>query len=122
MKRVPQPTRLQSARRVRRCTDWTPTIVVAAGLRGGKNHPATGSDRPRLFVTLTAPSFGHVHLSARGRGRRHSKRCHAMATELAADFGTARRTRQSCTPLDAARYDYPGQVLFNAHAGLLWPR
>ena len=32
--------------------------VVASGLRGGKGVPAEVGMRPRVFVTLTAPSFG----------------------------------------------------------------
>nr|WP_124439673.1 replication initiator [Kutzneria buriramensis]WKX12001.1 LysE family transporter [Kutzneria buriramensis] len=35
--------------------------LIRAGLSGGKNVPAAVRDRPRLFVTLTAPSFGPVH-------------------------------------------------------------
>lgn len=95
--------------------------LVAAGLRGGKDTPAVVADRPRLFVTLTAPSFGTVHLGPAGDGT--PRRCHPR-----------RRGGNGCgrwhpaddpavgTPLDPARYDYAGQVLFNAHAGLLWRR
>ncbi len=36
--------------------------LVAAGLRGGKDVPVDVSSHPRLFVTVTAPSFGPVHL------------------------------------------------------------
>jgi uncharacterized Zn-finger protein len=39
--------------------------VFAAGLRGGKDTPALVADHPRLFVTLTAPSFGRVHCGPR---------------------------------------------------------
>ena len=35
--------------------------LVAAGLRGGKGVPGSVDRHPRLFVTLTAPSFGAVH-------------------------------------------------------------
>ena len=35
--------------------------LLAAGLRGGKGVPETVARHPRLFVTFTAPSFGHVH-------------------------------------------------------------
>ncbi|MEU2062333.1 replication initiator [Streptomyces sp. NPDC013455] len=35
--------------------------LIRAGLSGGKNVPAAVRDCPRLFVTLTAPSFGPVH-------------------------------------------------------------
>jgi hypothetical protein len=91
--------------------------VFAAGLRGGKDTPALVADHPRLFVTLTAPSFGRVHC---GPGRDGSpRRCHP---------------RDGCgrwhgvgdpaigTAIDPGGYDYPGQVLFNAQAGALWAR
>ncbi len=98
--------------------------LIAAGLHGGKDTPAQVADRPRLFVTVTAPSFGPVHLGP----DRHSqpRPCHPRARRAAA--------RRSCgrwhlaadptigTPLDPTGYDYPGQVLFNAHVGLLWAR
>jgi hypothetical protein len=35
--------------------------LLAAGLRGGKVIPNKVARHPRLFVTLTAPSFGPVH-------------------------------------------------------------
>jgi hypothetical protein len=48
--------------------------LVRAGLTGGKGLPATVAGHPRLFVTLTAPSFGPVHRASdhacqRRRGR-----------------------------------------------------
>jgi hypothetical protein len=89
--------------------------LIRAGLAGGdKEVPTSVTDRPRLFLTLTAPSFGPVHsrrLSARGRvipcpcGRHH--RDHDP------DLGT---------PLDPDSYDYEGSVLWQAHAGKLWHR
>lgn len=60
-------------RRATRCPTCSATYrsdtwqLVAAGLRGGKGVPETVADHPRLFVTLTAPSFGPVH-SRRGKG------------------------------------------------------
>jgi hypothetical protein len=92
--------------------------LVAAGLRGGESVPDSVSDSPRLFVTLTAPSFGPMHLgpakdgtlrachpSARGGGR--CGRFHRAGDELIG------------SPLDPDSYDYAGQVLFNACAGAL---
>lgn len=35
--------------------------MIRAGLVGGKTVPDTVADNPLLFLTLTAPSFGHVH-------------------------------------------------------------
>jgi hypothetical protein len=90
--------------------------LLRAGLAGddGKGVPVTVSDRPRAFVTLTAPSFGAVHtrrISPRGLvvpcpcGERH----HADDPRP----GTA---------LDPDTYDYTGAVLWQAHSGKLWNR
>ncbi|MEU7950459.1 replication initiator [Micromonospora chalcea] len=98
--------------------------LIAAGLHGGKDTPPQVAYRPRLFVTVTAPSFGPVHLGPDRHGQ--PRPCHPRTRRAAA--------RRSCgrwhpaadpaigTPLDPAGYDYPGQVLFNAHVGLLWAR
>jgi hypothetical protein len=85
--------------------------LMRAGLAGDedKDIPATVRDHPRVFATLTAPSFGPVH----NRPDRGTCRC---GTRHAADdpaLGTA---------LDPATYDYAGAVLFNNHAGELWVR
>ncbi|MER5912079.1 replication initiator protein RepSA [Streptomyces sp. NPDC001982] len=85
--------------------------LMRAGLAGDedKDIPATVRDHPRVFATLTAPSFGPVH----NRPDRGTCRC---GTRHAADdpaLGTA---------LDPAAYDYAGAVLFNNHAGELWVR
>lgn len=90
--------------------------LIAAGLRGGKATPDAVATRPRLFVTLTAPSFGPVHLGPDQHGGPrccHPRRCGRWHRPGDPRIGT---------PIDAARYDYAGQVLFNAHAGLLWAR
>lgn len=85
--------------------------LMRAGLAGDedKDIPATVRDHPRVFATLTAPSFGPVH----NRPDRGICRC---GTRHAADdpaLGTA---------LDPATYDYASAVLFNNHAGELWVR
>jgi hypothetical protein len=94
--------------------------LVAAGLRGGGagNIPATVANHPALFLTLTAPSFGPVHLGPDKKGTLRA--CHP------------RRTGPSCprwhhagdpligTPIDPGTYDYIGHVLFNATASRLW--
>jgi hypothetical protein len=96
--------------------------LITAGLRGGKNTPATVADRPRLFVTLTAPSFGKVHLGPEGDGT--PRRCHTGRRKSANGCGRWHLKDDPLigTPLDPDGYDYTGQVLFNAHAGLLWRR
>ncbi|MCQ4214470.1 replication initiator protein RepSA [Streptomyces longispororuber] len=85
--------------------------LIRAGLVGDDRHeiPATIRHRPRVFATLTAPSFGPVH----NRPTHGTCRC-----------GTAHPDNEPAlgTPLDPAAYDYAGAVLFNNHAGDLWHR
>ncbi|MQY34904.1 hypothetical protein SRB17_28760 [Streptomyces sp. RB17] len=85
--------------------------LIRAGLAGDndKDIPATVRDHPRVFATLTAPSFGPVH----NRPDRGACRCGTRHSEDDSALGTA---------LDAASYDYAGAVLFNNHAGELWVR
>ncbi|MGW2822222.1 replication initiator [Streptomyces sp. NPDC001443] len=96
--------------------------LVRAGLLGGKNVPARVRHRPRLFVTLTAPSFGPMHRAGdRCRPRRdrgeceHSRPLGCGAFHDGADPLIGR-------PLCADCYDYPAHVLWHAHAGKLWDR
>nr|WP_223190068.1 replication initiator protein RepSA [Streptomyces sp. TRM68416] len=85
--------------------------LIRGGLVGDTRHeiPATIRHRPRVFATLTAPSFGPVH----NRPTHGDCRC-----------GTAHRDDDPAlgTPLDPDAYDYAGAVLFNNHAGELWHR
>jgi hypothetical protein len=92
--------------------------LVAAGLRGGKGAPADVAAHPRLFVTVTAPSFGPVHLGPDKTGqlrpckpRRDGSGCRTWHRADDPLIGT---------PLDPSTYDYAGHVLFNAMAGALW--
>jgi hypothetical protein len=83
--------------------------LIHAGLSGGKTVPDTVRTHPRVFATLTAPSFGPVH------NRPDTRPCHCGTRHEPTDplLGT---------PLNPATYDYTGAVLFNAHAGALWAR
>ncbi|WP_432252238.1 replication initiator protein RepSA [Streptomyces sp. HNM1019] len=85
--------------------------LIRAGLAGDDRRDirATVSDHPRVFATLTAPSFGPVH----NRPDRGACRCGTHHASDAPELGTA---------LDPATYDYAGAVLFNNHAGQLWQR
>ncbi|MEU4297173.1 replication initiator [Kitasatospora aureofaciens] len=88
--------------------------LIRAGLSGGKSVPDTVRSHPRVFATLTAPSFGPVHnrpTSADGSVR--PCRCGKLHEPTDAPLGT---------PLDPKSYDYAGAVLFNAHASTLWAR
>ncbi|MGW4880091.1 replication initiator [Streptomyces sp. NPDC004262] len=96
--------------------------LVRAGLLGGKNIPETVRHRPRLFVTLTAPSFGPVHRSGEHcRPRRvggtcehgRSLGCGAVHAPDAPGIGQ---------PLCPDCYDYTAHVLWHAHASKLWDR
>jgi replication initiator protein RepSA len=90
--------------------------LLRAGLAGdeGKGVPATVTDKPRAFLTLTAPSFGPVHTRKITR-RGHVVPCGCGERHHGDDprIGTA---------LDPGTYDYVGAVLWQAHAGLVWAR
>ncbi|MEV7883770.1 replication initiator protein RepSA [Streptomyces sp. NPDC002817] len=83
--------------------------LIRAGLVGDpdKGTPPTIRDHPRVFATLTAPSFGPVH----NRPGNRPCRCGVRHSEDAPELGT---------PLDPASYDYAGAVLWNNHASELW--
>ncbi|WUB23491.1 replication initiation protein [Streptomyces chartreusis] len=83
--------------------------LIRAGLTGDpdKGTPHTLRDHPRVFATLTAPSFGPVH----NRPGNRACRCGRRHPEDAPELGT---------PLDPEGYDYAGAVLWNNHASELW--
>jgi hypothetical protein len=92
--------------------------LIRAGLAGGKNVPDTVAGHPRLFATLTAPSFGPVHHRiANSDGS--VQRCHPGAgCQLRHD------ANDPCLgqAVDSDHYDYTGAVIWNALAGVLWHR
>ncbi|MFI5589833.1 replication initiator [Amycolatopsis sp. NPDC051758] len=89
--------------------------LIRAGLVGGhKGIPESVNDRPRAFVTLTAPSFGPVHTA---HVTRNGKRRPCGCGEYHHDDDT-----RIGGPLDPETYDYVGSVLWQAHAGVLWQR
>lgn len=98
-------------RRASRCPScaWTYAgdtyHLIRAGLAGDdrRDVPATVRDHPRVFVTLTAPSFGPVH----NRPDHGICRCGGRHSADSPELGTA---------LDPETYDYAGSVLFNNHA------
>ncbi|MBK1785578.1 replication initiator [Prauserella cavernicola] len=89
--------------------------LIRAGLIGGtKGIPQTVTERPRAFITLTAPSFGPVHHArTSARGKRIPCRCGEFHHDDDPRIGT---------PLERDTYDYTGAVLWQAHAGALWQR
>ncbi|MEV0196134.1 replication initiator [Nonomuraea sp. NPDC050691] len=121
-------------RRASRCPACAETYradtyqLVRAGLVGGKGVPETVAAHPTLFVTLTAPSFGAVHVRREKNGK--VLPCHARRDAETCPHGHV----MSCTARHAANdphlgeplcpdcYDYEGSVLFNAVAPELWRR
>ncbi|WP_282202645.1 replication initiator protein RepSA [Kitasatospora fiedleri] len=85
--------------------------LIRAGLAGddSKGVPATVRQHPRVFATLTAPSFGPVH----NRPDKDVCRCGTVHPAGAPVLGT---------PLDPDAYDYAHAVLWNNHAPDLWRR
>ncbi|QEU95166.1 replication initiator protein RepSA [Streptomyces kanamyceticus] len=104
-------------RRASRCPScaWTYAgdtyHLIRAGLAGDdrRDIPATVRDHPRVFATLTAPTFGPVH----NRPDCGTCRCGSPHSIDDPVLGTA---------LDPATYDYVAAVLFNNYAGDLWQR
>jgi hypothetical protein len=105
-------------------------ILVSTGLVGGKGTPAVVASHPRLFVTLTAPSFGAVH-TVKDRGGCVSRT--GAKVNVAGGSGLCPHQRpQTCPrrhgpddpqlgrPLCDECFDYENAVLWNAHASRLW--
>jgi hypothetical protein len=121
-------------RRESRCPSCAATYradayqLLAAGLKGGKGVPEGVAAHPRLFVTLTAPSFGRVH-THKAQGRLvlpcHPYRQGARCPHGARDGCWHRHEEDDPRlgePLCAACYDAQAQVLWNALAPELWRR
>jgi len=89
--------------------------LMHAGLAGGsKGVPTTVTEKPRVFATLTAPSFGPVH----------NRRTTSRGKVLPCACGIWHHPDDPAigTPLDPDTYDYVGSVLWQANAGELWHR
>ncbi|XVQ86504.1 replication initiator [Microbispora siamensis] len=102
--------------------------LIRTGLSGGKGVPQQVSEHPRVFATLTAPSFGPVHTlrerngkTLRCRPRKNARTCpHGNPVGCPEIHGTGDQLLGQ--PICPQCYDYPGAVLWQAHAGLLWHR
>ncbi len=102
--------------------------LIRAGLSGGKGIPETVATHPCVFTTLTAPSFGPVHVHRekdgkllRCRPRRRGGTC-PHGNRLSCGKRHTRDDNQLGEPLCPDCYDYTGAVLFNACAPELWRR
>lgn len=106
--------------------------LIRAGAVGGKTVPISVAYNPMLFVTLTAPSFGHVHrtvkpgqspILCRPRGNRdgvvsrceHGRPVGCMAVHEPGD-------PRSGQPICPDCYDYDGHVIWQWWAPELWRR
>jgi hypothetical protein len=101
--------------------------LIAAGLKGGKGVPDTVTGHPAVFMTLTAPSFGPVHIRALGPDGQ-PRPCRARRDQPVCEHGRP----LSCTavhaedddclgePLCPQCFDYTGAVIWNHLLGKLW--
>ncbi|HSX69047.1 replication initiator [Nocardioides sp.] len=97
--------------------------LLRAGVSGGKGVPESVGDNPLLFVTFTAPSFGHVH-----RHDKNGKRCRPRDRVKVCEHGRA----VGCmaihdehdpivgSPICWDCYDWHGAVLWQFTATELW--
>ncbi len=104
--------------------------LVRAGVAGdlARGISSELASHPRVFATLTVPSFGAVHRRlVRGSS---VLPCRARATDTTCVHGRPiscciRHDQDDAAlgqPLCPHCYDYEGAVLWNAHAGALWRR
>jgi len=122
--------------------------VLRAGLVGGKGIPESVATHPAVSVTLTAPSFGHVHSHVVTKhtcgNRKRSKRCDCRPNPCRARTGSGEtglcvhgnptvcwKRHDPNNPDDAKLlgqplcldcYDHAHHVVWNAFSGELWRR
>ena len=94
--------------------------LIRAGLIGGKGIPATVTEHPCVFVTLTAPSFGPVHARREKDGRVLARRPRRKGGTCPHGIGLSCGEKHAWDdhrlgePLCWDCNDYTGAVLFNA--------
>lgn len=100
-------------------------ILIAAGMFGGKGIDEEVAEHPKLFVTLTAPSFGAVHGIKRSGGcrpmglrGRHDRCSHGLPLTCVLEHDASDPVLG--TPLCLECFDYRGAVLWNAQASVLF--
>ncbi|MFD7131282.1 replication initiator [Streptomyces sp. NPDC059894] len=100
--------------------------LVRSGLLGGKGVTDRVQLHPRLFVTLTAPSFGAVHRVSSPERSVCRPRRDGGACEHGRPLGCGQRHAETDLtvgqPLCRDCYDYAGHALWHALAGSLWNR
>lgn len=100
--------------------------LIHSGIAGGKTVPEQVHDNPLLFVTLTAPSFGHVHGHRRGRPCRPRRRDDRTRCPHGQPTWCNRLHDQddqvNGAPLCFECHDTPSAVMWQWHAPELWRR
>ena len=98
--------------------------LVKAGIAGGKGVPESVAANPQVFATLTAPSFGAVHKAIDQnepgevcKDRNPAKCPHGRERGCLQRHGPDDPLVGQ--PLCAECYDYPREVVWNAHASKL---
>lgn len=99
--------------------------LLRTGIVGGKGVPGTVAENPLLFVTFTAPSFGHVH-SAKKNGKRCRPRDKTALCAHGRPLGCM-RIHSEDDPLNGAPlcwdcYDWDSAVVWQFYAPELWRR
>lgn len=89
--------------------DWQ--RIAGSGIYDADGHPLVGYRY--FFITLSAPSFGSVHLVPKW-GRDAGKRCKCGQTHTHEDV------QLRGLPIDLDGYDYEGQVRWHGALGRLW--
>jgi hypothetical protein len=102
--------------------------VIISGLAGGKGITEEVSRHPRVFLTLTAPSFGAVHAHKEKDGK--TQPCRPRRDRPLCPHGRPEgcgRHHDADDPMVGQPicidcYDYAAAVLWNARAPELWRR
>ncbi|MCG7320808.1 replication initiator [Arsenicicoccus bolidensis] len=101
--------------------------LIRAGVVGGKTVPASVAGSPLLFVTFTAPSFGHVHGLRPDGGRCRPRSSDRVTTcehgvRLSCNASHAEGDAIVGSPLCWDCYDWTSAVVWQWHAPELWRR
>lgn len=104
--------------------------MIRAGLVGGKTVPERVVDNPLLFVTLTAPSLGHVHGPRRHAGQPTGGRCRPRDSAASCSHGRPLSCMTVHGPGDPVNgsalcsdcYDWNCAVIWQWWAPELWRR
>lgn len=93
--------------------------MIMAGAAGGmKEVPEEVSEHPMVFLTLTAPSFGAVHTTAKDRRTGLCEHGRPTGCRCSHDENDPQRGDAVCGDC----YDYVGHVAWQYHAPELWRR